>query len=115
MRPKVERLLFGLSSLALSCGATVVLMLFRLPTYMELFLVFVPMVYVEGQEDQLSVLRRCRWYWWGGILLYAASIFLVENFWDPSLFPPFTVYLSLLNVMDSVIFLAYLFLSLIHI
>ena len=93
MRPKVERLLFGLSSLALSCGATVVLMLFRLPTYMELFLVFVPMVYVEGQEDQLSVLRRCRWYWWGGILLYAASIFLVENFWDPSLFPPFTVYL----------------------
>jgi len=109
VRPKVERLLFGLSSLALSCGATVVLMLFRLPTYMELFLVFVPMVYVEGQEDQLSVLRRCRWYWWGGILLYAASIFLVENFWDPSLFPPFTVYLSLLNVMDSVIFLAYLF------
>ena len=39
----------------------------------------------------------------------AISIFLVENFWDPSLFPPFTVYLSLLNVMDSVIFLAYLF------
>ena len=57
MRPKVERLLFGLSSLALSCGATVVLMLFRLPTYMELFLVFVPLMWKarKGHRSMLTL------------------------------------------------------------